>query len=338
MKVRYYYDMYNHEHGARFSDEMAKYNVEIIHPWEQEPLEVMIGLDPSSTTTGFTLGLTNQDAPFVFIEFIRLPDTPAYRFITYMMDYIVENIIQPNNITVTHIYSENIYMAKGTYGKNVNETLSMVKKAVEALPYDIKHGVPERHKKKPQLEVDNASAIRKVYLGKLNTNADRKTMKKIVTNFIVQKYGFASNLVLSEDLMESVGIYSAGFTKYVEPTLQSSLVGVVNFETIEWGHHINVNTYIEQQHDKLIPQLLAQTEGAIDRATEYGLKIFQYERGNSLEKNIRGLTSTSNAVMIAFLPPWDLESIPIYYKMRKTPGRNELLCIIAFRENIKEGV
>lgn len=303
-----------------------------------ETLEVAIGIDPSSTTTGFTMGRVDQDYPFLFIEFRRKSNIEAFTFLKLMSHYIVHNIVANNNIRVKYIFSESIYEGRGTFSRNISQVLSTVKKTIEALPSEIRYLASENHKDMPDLKVDEASSWRKVFLKEKNTNAKRNVMKAIVTQHTMDRYNYHPNIARSEDLIESIAIYSAGFEKYIEPTLKSSNVAVVNFDGIEWNHHTERRFKFigPNNSESYMAEVFNENNELKNRVREYGLKVFEYESRNSLEKNIRGLTSFSNAVFMCISNTWNMDNIPIYYELKKIPRDDEVLAIFCYRKNIKE--
>ena len=305
--------------------------IPIEHDPNQPPLEVAIGIDPSTSTTGFTMGRVDMDFPFLGMQFVREPDETHFSYVVDMIDYIIYNVIGYNNVTVTHIFTEDKYEGGQKYNRHTIELLSMVKTGVTSLPSRIKQECMAQLKT-PTLVMMKPSEWRKIYLKEYNTNAKRNVMKKIVGNFTLSKYNLNYNNIFQEDLIESIGIYSAGFQKYVEPTLANSRVGKVDFSNMDWRHKIVVHKIINRLDDALVRDMISNDPVMSERAKKYGLKAFEYERGNSLEKNIRGLTSYSNAIFLTILDTWDLESIPVYYELRKTPLRGQKLIILGYRE------
>ena len=308
--------------------------IEIGHPFTEPKLDVAIGIDPSTSSTGFTLGRVDMDYPIIGMEFKRdkAAKEPHSVFINSMIDYIIYCIIGCNNLNVTHIFSEDKFEYSKKYSRNTQELLSAVKVAVNSLPSRIKGNGQE---KTPKLILMKPSEWRKVYLGEHNTNAVRDKIKDIVCNFTINKYGFNPNCVFYEDCLESVGLYSAGFRKYIEPTLANSKTALVDFSNIDWSHVVEMNKIITSTPEETLKTLLSNNV-IKTRADKYGLKGFTYERGYGLEQNIRGLTSKSNAVFLTVLEGWDMEAVPVYYEMRQTPNTNkDKLLILAYRKHEK---
>ena len=316
--------------------------ITIEHPKDEPPLEVAIGIDPSSSTTGFTVGRTDMDYPFLGMEFIRDKDEAHFQFLSKMLDYIIYDVISCNNIKVTHIFTEDKFSKPGekryggySYNRHTDEVLSMVKVGIKSLPNRIRSEC-YGYEFTPQITFMPPSVWRKTYLGDLNTSAKRAVMKDIVSSFTVSKYGFNYNCIHLEDLMEAIGIYSAGFQKFIEPNLDNGTVGKVDFNGMDWIHHVEIHKYIRYLNEDTIKELVESNSELNSRKKEFGIKVFEYERGNSLEKNIRGLTTRSNSVFMTILDTWDLESIPIYYELGEIPKGNQKLIIFGYRKNIKK--
>lgn len=303
--------------------------IEIAHPHTEPSLEVIIGIDPSTSSTGFTIGRTDMDYPIIGVEFKRDKDEDHFIFINRMMDYIIYCILGVNNLNVTHIFSEDKYEFSKKYKRNTMELLSAVKVAINSLPSRIKdNGQFTR----PKLYLMKPSEWRKTYLGTLNTNAKRDAMKRIVTEYTVNKYQFHRNVIFYEDFNEAVGIYSAGFRKHIEPNLSTSAYAMADFNNIDWAHHVTYLKLITSNPHESLKKLPVMDRDIKSRIDKYGIKGFDYQRGHSLEKNMRGLTSKSNAVFVTILESWDLEAIPIYYELRQTPNDNDKLLLVAYRK------
>lgn len=304
--------------------------IEIAHPHSEPPLETIIGIDPSTSNTGFNIGRADMDYPIIGVEFQRSKNENHFEFVTSMMDYILYCIIGNNNLNVTYIFSEDKYEGIKKYERNTQELLSMVKVAVNSLPSRIKDN---GQKERPRLHLMKPSEWRKIYLGALNTNAKRQQMKQLITQFTVEKYGFHPNCVFYEDLMESIGVGSAGFRKFIEPNLATSMYALTDFNNIDWAHHIVCEKIITPNPTEALKQLPMKDRLVKDRIDKYGIKAFDYGRGYSLEQNIRGLTSKSNAVFVTTLDAWDMESLPIYYELGVTPNSDrDKVLIIGYRK------
>lgn len=322
-----------------YEPELKGYVLDQIHiPYEGEtPLEVAIGIDPSSNRTGFCMGRTDMDYPFLGMEFVRETNKgePHFSYVTSFLDYIIYNIIAPNNIRVTHIFVEDKYEGGKKYSRETQELLSMVKTGVKSLPSRIKHEcINHRLFDPPKIYLDKPPSWRKVYLGEANTNSKRVDIKKLVSLFGISKYNMHYDFVALNDLMDSIGIYSSGFQKYIQPNLKHSKIGVVDLNGIEWSHKIEVVKAITIPSKESFQEIADRNPIIKERKLETGVKWFDYVRGASLEKNIRGLTSRSNSVFMTVLETWDLESIPIYYELGQIPKfDNQKLVIIACRTN-----
>lgn len=305
----------------------------ISHSENEPPLPVAIGIDPSTTSTGFTIGRTDMDYPMVGMQFKRGKDDTPFEFISDMMNYILYSIIGNNNLDVKFIFSEDKYEGSRKYNRHTQEMLSTVKIAVNSLPSRIKDNGQQSS---PKLSLMKPSEWRKIYLGDLNTNSKRMDIKTLDCNFTINKYGLHPNFIFYEDMLESMAIYSSGFKKFIEPNLKNSNTALVDMNSIDWGHNYTCHRIITVMNENTIKEIASQDLVMQNRISKYGLKSFKYERGFSLEKNIRGLTSKSNAVFMTILDTWDLEAIAVYYELKRIPKNNqEKLLIMAYRDKEK---
>lgn len=299
------------------------------------PYPVALGIDASSTKTGVVIGRIDADAPLAFIEMVREKDESIRNYLNNVIDFIVYEILMGNNLEAKYIFTEDKYEDKNKYSRAVLDALASVKTALKDLPHEITRN---QGTKKPEYHLMLPQQWRKFYLGDLNTNKGRAVMKQIVASYGMKKYGLHPQCSKMDDIMDALGIYSAGIITVVKPESATTTVAEVIPTDIEWGHKLKQMALYTTYTEDLVPNLLRITPEIKSRVDEYGFKLFNYHKGMSLEKNLRCLTSSSNGLFITFLKPSDLDAVPIFYRLKKIPREGEIVVAMGLRENIKGGL
>lgn len=299
------------------------------------PYPVAIGIDASTTKSGVTIGSIDQDFPFIFLEFSKTKGETTNQYLNNLLDKLVYDVILRNYLKVTHVFIEDKYIDKNKYSKKSSDALATVKVIMKDLPYMIESATGV---KKPEYHLLQPQTWRKYYLGELNTNKGREYMKRLVAEFGIKKYNFHYNCGHLDDILDSVGIYSAGIKSVVKPNSKDNMIAEVIPNDIEWGHNLIKEVVFVDTSTNMLRDVIRNDFKIQERIGEYGFKLFEYYRGISLEKNLRSLTTNSNAVFISILDRHDMECVPLYYELREIPRENQSVVVYGYREKVKRGI
>ena len=292
MKVTDYHFFNPHESNMKVSYSQS---INLNRPDNHKPYPVALGIDASTTSTGVTVGNVDSDAPFLFLEFTRDKGESINQFLNEVLNVLTYRIIMINNLEVQHIFIEDKYEDKTKFSKVAQDSLATVKIIMKDLPGMISQatGFP-----KAKYHLFPPQTWRKYYLGDLNTNKGRAVMKKIVAEFGRDKYNLHPQCVYFDDVMDSIGIYSAGIISVVKPESKDNVIAEVIPNDIDWIHHIEKKVYFEQPNKDMLTNIINKDTEMRERMDKYGFKMYEYYRGISVEKNIRALTTNSNALFI----------------------------------------
>lgn len=331
MRVTEYFLYTEHTQNMKISTDLT---IDLKRENPQEPLKVAIGIDASTTTTGVTIGSSKEDFPFIFLEYRRDKDESINMYLNEVLNTLTYRVVMNNNLKVEHIFVEDKYEDKRRYSRRVLDALATVKVVMRDLPQMITQATgsptPKYHLMLPQ-------TWRKYYLGDLNTNKGRDYMKRLVADFGQQRYNFHPQCVGFNDLMDSIGIYSAGIKAIVKPDSKDNVIAEVILNNIDWAHHIEMKVFYKKFHKDVLKDIVSQDMEMRGRIQDHGLKMFEYYRGVSVEKNIRSLTTNSNAVFACFLDSNDMEAVPLYYETKSIPEIDDSVIIVGYRKNLKRG-